>query len=258
MTTSNDKETTGDRIAKVIARAGICSRRAAEKLVEEKRVYVNGKVLTSPAYNVQPNDEITIDGEPLPSSKQTQLWLYHKPKGLVTTHNDPQGRKTVFDNLPHGLPRVISVGRLDLNTEGLLLLTNDGALARYLEHPKTGWARRYRVRVYGMITKKLLKEFDDLKNGITIDGVTYGSITVTIEKKKPGEQETSKGHNSWITITLKEGKNREIRKVMEHFGLQVNRLIRVSYGPFQLGALMPGDAKQVTQKMLKEQLGNWQ
>lgn len=246
----------GDRIAKVIARAGICSRRAAEQLISEGRVFVNGELLKSPAYNVQPEDVIQVDGEPLPSSKKMQLWLYHKSKGIVTTHSDPQGRKTVFESLPRELPRVISVGRLDLNTEGLLLLTNDGTLARHLEHPTTGWARRYRVRVYGKITPKLMKDFEALKDGITIDGITYGSIRVAIEKKK-GDAEAKKSHNSWLTMSISEGKNREIRKILEHFGLQVTRLIRVSYGPFQLGALQPGEAKQVPQKMLADQLGNW-
>ena len=238
----------GDRIAKVIARAGICSRRDAEALVEEGRVIVNGKKIDSPALNVGPDDNITVDGKPLPRAENTRLFIYHKPFGLVTTAKDEMGRPTVFDNLPAGLPRVVSVGRLDLNSEGLMLLTNDGGLARHLELPATGWKRRYRVRVHGTVKTDALEK---LKSGITIAGVKYDSIEAAMEK---GKQDAS---NTWLEVALREGKNREIRKIMEHLDLKVNRLIRMSYGPFTLGDLPIGAAKEVPQKVMREQIADY-
>lgn len=232
------------RIAKAIARAGLCSRREAERWIEDGRVSVNGHKLNSPARDVGPRDVVLVDGQPLPEADQVRLWRYYKPKGQVTTHVDPEGRPTVFDHLPRTLPRVISVGRLDFNTEGLLLLTNDGALARHLELPSTGWLRRYRVRAFGTITQDQL---DTLKDGIEIEGVRYGPVEATLD----GQQ----GHNVWLTIGLREGKNREVRKILSTFNLGVNRLIRVSFGPFQLLDLEPGDADQVKRRVLAEQLG---
>jgi len=237
-------EKKGERIAKVIARAGICSRRDAEKLIEEGKVSVNGKLLTTPAFFVEPSDRILVNKKPLPQQMDTRLWCYHKPRGLLTSHRDPQGRKTVFDNLPADLPRVVSVGRLDINSEGLLLLTTDGALSRRLELPSTAWTRRYRVRAHGKIEQA---ELDKLARGIEVDGIKYGAIDATLERIQ--------GHNVWILVAIKEGKNREIRKVFEHLGLKVNRLIRISYGPFQLGDLKAGEVKQVPQKILRDQLG---
>ena len=242
-----DKEAPkGERIAKCMARAGVCSRREAERWIAAGRVAVNGNVLDTPAFFVVDADKILIDGKPMPKKESTRLWLYHKPKGMVTTHDDPQGRPTVFDALPASLPRVISVGRLDLNTEGLLLLTNDGALSRYLELPETGWERRYRVRLYGNVPHNL---FEQLEKGVNVDGVQYGSITASLDKKQGG--------NSWLTMVLREGKNREIRRVLEHFDLRVNRLIRVSYGEFQLGNLSVGEVSLVSIKIMKEQLGSF-
>ncbi len=235
----------GDRIAKVIARAGLCSRRDAEKWITDRRVKVNGKVITSPALNINESDKITVDGKILPRKEQTRLFLYHKPKGLVTTHKDEQGRSTVFDELPKDLPRVISVGRLDLNTEGLLLLTNDGNLSRYLELPDTGWKRKYRVRVNGKVNPTRLAS---LKNGITVDGVRYKSIEARLEDMPEGRENA--GANSWISITLREGKNREIRRVMEALGLKVTRLIRTDYGPFSLGKMPRGAVREVSSKIL--------
>ncbi len=234
-----------ERIAKYIARSGICSRREAEVLIAQKRITVNGEIVTSPALNVTGDEKILFDGEKLPQTDKTRLWLYYKPEGLVTSHKDPQGRPTVFASLPSGLPRVISVGRLDLNSEGLLLLTNNGELSRKLELPSNGWSRRYKVRVHGRINTEALSR---LQEGITVDGINYGPIKAEIE--------TIKGSNAWLMVTLSEGKNREIRKVMKHLGLEVARLIRLSYGPFQLGALKPGEVKEVPQKVLKEQLGS--
>lgn len=233
-----------ERIAKYIARTGICSRREAETLIAQQRITVNGETVTSPAFNVSGDEKILFDGEKLPQIDKTRLWLYYKPEGLVTSHKDPQGRPTVFASLPAELPRVVSVGRLDLNSEGLLLLTNNGELSRRLELPSNGWSRRYKVRIHGRINEKSLAE---LQNGITVDGITYGPIKAEIE--------TVKGTNAWLIITLSEGKNREIRRVMKHLGLDVARLIRLSYGPFQLGALKPGDVKEVPGKVLREQLG---
>ena len=234
----------GERIAKVLARAGLCSRRDAERLIADGRVAVDGKTLTTPAFTVTPENHITVDGKAVAAAEETKLWRYHKPAGLVTSHGDPRGRPTVFERLPPELPRVISVGRLDLNSEGLLLLTNDGGLARKLELPATGWARRYRVRVYGAVDEaRLLK----LEKGVTIDGLAYGSIRARLD--------SSQGGNAWLSVSLREGKNREIRKVMEHLGFFVNRLIRVAYGPFQLGNLARGGVDQVPRKVLREQLG---
>lgn len=239
-----------ERIAKRLARAGICSRRDAEKLITSRKVAVNGVVLESPAFLVGPGDRIVVDGQLVPEAEKARVWRYHKPAGLVTTHRDPQGRATVFEKLPATMPRVISVGRLDLNSEGLLLLTNDGELARSLELPAAGWVRRYRVRVHGTIEPETLVP---LEKGLTIDGVKYGPIKAILDRQK--------GANAWLTISLKEGKNREIRRVMEHLGWPVSRLIRVSYGPFQLGSLEEGGVEEVPGKIVKEQLGqgggNW-
>ncbi len=236
----------GDRIAKIIARAGICSRRDAEKLIDEGRVRVNNAVLKTPAYVVGPGDEIKVDGKPLKTPEKTRLFLFHKPTGLVTTAKDERGRETVFDAMPPELPRLVSVGRLDLNSEGLLLLTNDGGLARHLELPATGWRRKYRVRVLGTPDEGKLAA---LKKGITIDGIHYKSIEATIEKgEKPGRS------NSWLIVTLTEGKNREIRKVMDAIGLKVNRLIRLSYGPFNLDDMPRGAVAEVSQHILRTQI----
>jgi len=234
----------GERIAKVLARAGLASRRDAEEMVTQGRVTVNGRVINSPALDVTANDAVAVDGKPLPPRERTRLFLYHKPRGLMTTHDDPEGRPTVFDNLPEGLPRLISIGRLDFNTEGLLLLTNDGGLARALELPDTGWLRRYRVRAHGEVTQAQL---DELKKGVEVDGVKYGPIEATLERDQ--------GANVWVVFAIREGKNREVRNVMAHLGLEVNRLIRVSYGPFQLGELAEGQVEEVKTRVLREQLG---
>jgi 23S rRNA pseudouridine2605 synthase len=234
----------GERIAKVLARAGLASRRDAEEMVTQGRVTVNGRVINSPALDVTANDTVAVDGKPLPPRERTRLFLYHKPRGLMTTHDDPEGRPTVFDNLPEGLPRLISIGRLDFNTEGLLLLTNDGGVARALELPDTGWLRRYRVRAHGEVTQAQL---DELKKGVEVDGVKYGPIEATLERDQ--------GANVWVVFAIREGKNREVRNVMAHLGLEVNRLIRVSYGPFQLGELAEGQVEEVKTRVLREQLG---
>jgi 23S rRNA pseudouridine2605 synthase len=233
-----------ERIAKLIARAGLCSRREAERWISEGRVSLAGAVLTSPAVNVSDDDDIRIDGKPIPEPERARLWRYHKPKGLVTTHKDERGRDTVFAHLPKELPRVVSVGRLDLNSEGLLLLTNDGGLARTLELPERGWVRRYRVRVHGAVEPGALAA---LEKGATIGGVKYGAIRAELDK--------AQGSNAWLTVSLAEGKNREVRRVMEHLGLAVTRLIRLAYGPFQLGHLARGETAEVPRKVLAEQLG---
>lgn len=235
----------GERIAKALARAGLASRRDAEEMVTQGRVTVNGRVINSPALDITKNDVVLVDGKPLPERERTRLFLYHKPRGLMTTHDDPEGRPTVFDNLPEGLPRLISVGRLDFNTEGLLLLTNDGGLARTLELPDTGWLRRYRVRAHGDVTQAQL---DQLKEGIEVEGVKYGPIEATLERDQ--------GANVWLVFAIREGKNREVRNVCAHLGLEVNRLIRVSYGPFQLGEVPEGQVEEIRARVLREQLGD--
>jgi 23S rRNA pseudouridine2605 synthase len=233
-----------ERVAKVIARAGLCSRRDAERLVAEGRVALNGKVLATPAVTVGPQDRIEVDGAPIAARERTRLWLFHKPKGLVTTNRDPEGRPTVFSALPADMPRVLSVGRLDINTEGLLLLTNDGGLARVLELPSTGWLRRYRVRAHGSVEQPVL---DALTHGVSIDGMVYGAVDARIDRVQ--------GANVWLTVALREGKNREVKRVLEHLGLTVTRLIRVSYGPFQLGDLTRGEVREVKGRVLRDQLG---
>jgi 23S rRNA pseudouridine2605 synthase len=240
-------EATGDRVAKMLARAGVASRREVERLIEAGRVALNGQILTTPAVKVESGDILTVDGAVVTEAEPARLFRYHKPLDLVTSHKDPQGRPTVFEHLPTGLPRLISVGRLDINSEGLLLLTNDGGLARALEMPQTGIVRRYRARARGRVTQERL---DTLKNGITVEGVHYGSIEATLDKAKEGPQ----GANLWITVVLTEGKNREVRRVLEALGLKVNRLIRLSYGPFALGTLMPGEVEEVGPRVIREQL----
>jgi 23S rRNA pseudouridine2605 synthase len=235
----------GERIAKRLARAGLCSRRDAERWIAAGRVVVDGKTLATPAVLVTDANDITVDGKPLPDKPATRLWRYHKPKGLLTSHKDPRGRPTVFQSLAGTLPRVVSVGRLDLNSEGLLLLTNDGGVARRLELPATGWTRRYRVRVHGPVDETRLAAFE---NGVTVSGVAYGPIRARLDRRQ--------GANAWLTVSLAEGKNREVRRVMEHLGLKVSRLIRVAYGPFQLGHLGRGIAEEVPAKVLREQLGS--
>jgi 23S rRNA pseudouridine2605 synthase len=233
-----------ERISKIMARAGVASRRDVERMIMEGRVSMNGVKLDSPVVNATLADQIEVDGVPIRGAERTRLWLYHKPAGLVTTNFDPEGRPTVFDNLPEELPRVLSIGRLDINTEGLLLLTNDGGLSRVLELPTTGWLRRYRVRAHGEVDQA---ELDKLKEGIAVGGVLYGAIDATLDRKQ--------GHNVWITMGLREGKNREIKNVLGALGLEVNRLIRISYGPFQLGDLPEGKVVEVRGRMLRDQLG---
>ena len=233
-----------ERIAKFIARAGLCSRREAERWIADGRIAVDGKVLTTPAVLVTPESEVWVDGETVGAPQRVRLWRYHKPSGLLTTHSDPQGRPTVFEQLPDRLPRVISVGRLDINSEGLLLLTTDGGLSRRLESPDLGWVRRYRVRVHGRVAQKSL---DTLAGGVTVDGIRYRGVTGVVDRQQ--------GANAWLTLSLTEGKNREIRKLMEHLGWPVSRLIRIAYGPFQLGQLVSGDIDEVSGKVLREQLG---
>jgi 23S rRNA pseudouridine2605 synthase len=233
-----------ERVAKAIARAGLASRREAETWIAAGRVAVNGATITSPAVNVGARDRVSVDGKPLPARERTRLFLYHKPRGLLTTHADARGRPTIFAALPKDLPRVVSVGRLDLNTEGLLLLTNDGGLARMLELPSTGWLRRYRVRARGSVRQEAL---DRLRAGTTVEGVRYGPIEASLDR--------TQGANVWLTFAIREGKNREVRNVLGALGLQVNRLIRVSYGPFQLGELAAGAVEEVRTRTLRDQLG---
>jgi len=247
----------GERIAKVMARAGLCSRRDAERWIAEGRVSVNGQILTRPGVTVTDADMVLVDGKPLPERESARLWRYHKPAGLVTTHRDEKGRPTVFGALPSRLPRVVSVGRLDYNSEGLLLLTNDGGLARTMELPATGWTRRYRVRAFGAVDKAQLER---LAKGIVVDGVHYGPIRASVDdgdqprdKKRPVR--AGAATNVWLTVSLTEGKNREVRRVLEHLGLTVSRLIRVAYGPFQLGHLERGEVEEVPGKVVREQLG---
>ncbi|AOW47542.1 pseudouridine synthase [Acetobacter ascendens] len=237
------QETRGERIAKWLARSGVASRRDAERMIEENRIRLNGQPVTHPATFVTDGDIVQVDGEPVSAPERTRLWRYHKPDGLVTTHKDPEGRPTVFASLPEGMPRVISVGRLDLNSEGLLLLTNDGELARRLELPSNGWLRRYRVRVFGVVDEERLA---NLAQGSVFDGVRYGPIHAALDSRK--------GDNAWLTVSLKEGKNREIRKVMAGMNLHVSRLIRTSYGPFQLGTLLRRELEEVSPRVLRDQL----
>lgn len=234
----------GERIAKVIARSGRASRREAERLIEAGKVTLNGQPVARAALNVTPQDRIEVEGVALSAPEPARLWLYHKPTGLVTTARDEQGRATVFDGLPEDMPRVMTVGRLDLNSEGLLLLTNDGGVKRKLELPSTGWLRRYRVRVKGRPEDRT---FDPLRQGIEVDAERFQPMTVTLDRQT--------GANAWLTVALREGKNREIRRAMEAVGLMVNRLIRVSYGPFQLGQLKPGAVEEVRPRILRDQLG---
>lgn len=238
----------GDRIAKALARSGVASRREVERLIEAGRVALNGEVLTSPAVKVRPGDILTVDGKMIDEPEATRVFRYHKPTGLMTTHNDPKNRPTVFQALPKDLPRLISVGRLDLNSEGLLLMTNDGALSRALEMPQNAWVRRYRARAFGDTTQAKL---DRLKDGITVEGVRYGSIEARLDK---AQDKAGGGKNIWITLTLSEGKNREVRRVLEALGLKVNRLIRLSYGPFALGTLLPGQIEEVGPRVIRELL----
>ena len=235
----------GDRIAKVLARAGVASRREAERMIEAGRVRVNGELLKTPAHTVTDADEILVDDQPIAEKQPPRVWRYHKPPGVMTTHNDPGGRPTVFENLPEGMPRVISIGRLDMNSEGLLLLTNDGELARQLELPSTAWARKYRARAYGRITQENL---DTLQKGIVIDGVPTGPIEATLDKQQ--------GDNAWISVTIREGKNREVRRALDTLGLKVNRLIRLAYGPFQLGTLGKHEVDEVQRRVLRDQVGH--
>ena len=239
-----DQTTNPERIAKRIARAGICSRRDAEVFIRDGRVTVNGQRIDSPALNVIAADKITVDGKLLPAREPAGLWRYYKPRGLIVTDRDEQDRATIFDKLPDNLPRLITVGRLDLDSEGLLLMTNDGDLARHLELPSTGWSRKYRVRVQGQVDPAKLVA---LENGVTIDGIRYGKVVATLDRQMPS--------NAWLTVAIREGKNREIRRIMEYLGHEVSRLIRISYGPFQLGDLQDGDIVQVKPRILAEQLG---
>lgn len=234
----------GDRIAKVISRAGVASRREAERMIQSGRVKVNGKIIDSPALNVTEADKIIVDGKPLKEPEPPRLWLYHKPPGLVSTNSDEKGRKTIFDDLPEDLPRVMTVGRLDLNSEGLLILTNDGGVKRKLELPSTGWLRKYRVRINGRPKED---DFAPLRRGLVIDGEKFQPMTVTLDRQQ--------GANAWLTIALREGKNREIRRAIEDIGLTVNRLIRVSYGPFQLGTLKPSEVEELRRRVVRDQLG---
>jgi 23S rRNA pseudouridine2605 synthase len=245
MSTQNPSDTPkGDRIAKVLSRAGVASRREAERMIEAGRVRVNGDQILSPALNITASDTVTVDGKPVGAPEHERMWLYHKPTGLVTTTRDEKGRGTIYDNLPADMPRVMSIGRLDLNSEGLLLLTNDGGIKRKLELPSTGWLRRYRVRVNGRPSEDALAP---LRQGITVEGERFQPMDITLDRQQ--------GANAWLTIGLREGKNREIRRAMDAVNLSVNRLIRVSYGPFQLGELRQGEVEEVRRKTVRDQLG---
>ncbi len=241
---TEDQDLPGDRIAKIIARAGVCSRRDAEKLIAEGRVMLDGETVKTPGIRVGADQVVTVDGKPLAEPEGTRLWRYYKPVGLVTTHKDPEGRPTVFKSLPSTLPRVLSVGRLDVNSEGLLLLTNDGAMARRLELPAAGWNRKYRVRLFGKVSQL---DLEKLAEGTTIDGVKYGPVIADLER--------TKGMYSWAAVSLKEGKNREVKRLMENMGLKVARLIRVQFGPFHLGQLAEGQVEEIPAKVWREQLG---
>jgi len=237
----------GERIAKRLSRLGICSRREAERMIEAGRITVDGIVAMNPAVRIATNARLTVDGLPVKQAERIRLWRYHKPNGLICTNRDPLGRETIFDRLPRDLPRVITIGRLDLTSEGLLLLTNDGELSRRLEHPDTGWTRRYRVRVFG---KPDFTRLAKLERGITLDGIRYGPIEARIERFQTT--------NAWLSIALREGKNREIRNVLNHLDLKVNRLIRISFGPFQLGSLASEAISEVSEKVIREQTGSKQ
>ena len=239
-----DKAVSSERIAKRIARAGICSRRDAEARIRDGRVAVNGKIIESPAFNVSPGDLVSVDNKPLPEREPARLWRYYKPRGLIVSARDEKNRETIFDKLPGHLPRVMTVGRLDIDSEGLLLLTNDGDLARHLELPSTGWSRKYRVRVQGYVSEEQLA---GLVKGVTIDGIRYGQIAARLDRQM--------NSNAWLTMSIREGKNREIRRIMEHLGHQVSRLIRVSYGPFQLGDLGDSEVEEIRPRIIADQLG---
>ena len=240
---NKEKNNETHRVAKVIARSGFCSRREAERLIKNGRVKVNEKIITSPALNIKKDSEISIDDQPIRKWERTRLWLYHKPSGLLTTNSDPQGRPTIFDRLPVDLPRLMSVGRLDLNSEGLLLLTNDGDLSRFLELPKTGWSRKYRVRIFGKIEQQQL---DKLREGISLKGINYSPMGITLDSQ--GKT------NSWLTVVLKGGKNREIRETFGSFGLRVNRLIRIAYGPLNLGGLGKAEIVELESDTLQKKI----
>lgn len=240
----NENTQDGERIAKLIARSGVCSRRDAEKLIAEGRVMLDGKAVKEPGTKVAPHQVISVDGKPLSEPERARLWRYHKAVGLVTTHRDPEGRPTVFQALPRSLPRVVSIGRLDVNSEGLLLLTNDGELARRLELPAAGWTRQYRVRLFGKVTQS---DLDRLAHGVTIDGVKYGPVIADLER--------SKGMYAWASVQIKEGKNREVKRLMEYLGLKVARLIRIRFGPFHLGQLEPGHVDEIPAKLWKAEIG---
>jgi 23S rRNA pseudouridine2605 synthase len=233
-----------ERIAKRLSRAGVCSRREAERWIADGRIVVDGHKISEPGTLVDDSSDIRVDGKPIAAPQATRLWRYHKPAGLICSNNDPQGRPTIFDKLPKHLPRVMTVGRLDYDSEGLLLLTNDGGLARKLELPATGWVRRYRIRVYKTPTED---DFAKLAKGLTVDGVTYGPVEASVD--------SAKGANAWLTVALQEGKNREIRRLFDHLGYPVNRLIRIAYGPFQLGKMPRGAVEEVPGRVLRDQLG---